>query len=123
MGEIYTGKGRKTKGQLKILLRYFDKYNGKWDESQFRELVEKTGYSKRQLNKWFYDRNKKVKESIKAKQISYPGLVFRIMNMKSGRDLTPSFKKLTRGRKIFHIEKVKRNSWPDSGEGRVDPLF
>jgi len=57
-------KGRKTKEQMKLLLSYFDLYNGKWDDELFRDLITKTGFNKKQLNKWFWDRKKKVNEAL-----------------------------------------------------------
>jgi hypothetical protein len=99
---------RKTKEQTELLLSYFHMYKGSWEQKKFEKLIELTGFNKSQLNKWFWDRQKKEKESIKAKKISYPGLIFTIENIKSGKDLTPSFKKLFQKQIIFQIQKVKR---------------
>ena len=77
-------KGRKDKKTQEILMKAFDKYQGKWDEQQFRELTYITGFNKRQLNKWFWDRKKKVKDSLKAKTLSYPGLLFQVTNNLTG---------------------------------------
>ena len=41
-----------------------------------------------------WDRKKKEEDSIAAKKISYPGLIFTIMDTRNGKDLTPNFKKL-----------------------------
>lgn len=89
---ICKSKGRKTNEQQEILLKAFQKYKGKWDENNFRYLVRVTGFTKRQLNKWFWDRKKKVKDALNAKKLSYPGLLFEITNVVTGKDLTPSFK-------------------------------
>jgi succinate dehydrogenase flavin-adding protein (antitoxin of CptAB toxin-antitoxin module) len=104
---VFTGRGRKTKAQQKILIQYFDLYSGEWKESIFEELTSITGFNKRQLNKWFWDRKKKVKEAIKAKKLSYPGMIFQITNTRTGKDLTPSFNQIC-GKKIFKVEKVTR---------------
>ena len=101
-------KGRKDKKTYDILMQAFDKYQGKWDEQQFRELTYITGFNKRQLNKWFWDRKKKVKDSLKAKTLSYPGLLFEVTNSKTGQDLTPSFKTIICNKPIFLIEKACR---------------
>lgn len=87
-------------------MQAFDKYQGKWDEQQFRELTYITGFNKRQLNKWFWDRKKKVKDSLKAKTLSYPGLLFEVTNSITGQDLTPSFKTIICNKPIFLIEKA-----------------
>ncbi len=70
--QVSTSKGRKTKEQMKLLLSYFHLYKGKWDDELFGDLVEKTGFNKKQLNKWMWDRKKKVSEAVQAK--SYLGL-------------------------------------------------
>ena len=72
-------------------------------------MVKATGFNKQQLNKWFWDRKKKESDSVAAKKISYPGLIFMIMDTRNGRDLTPHFKKLFQKQAIFTIEKVKRD--------------
>ena len=40
-------KGRKTKEQMKILISYYHLYDGSWDEKNFFELVQQTGFSKK----------------------------------------------------------------------------
>ena len=65
---------------------------GKWCEATFSPLYELTGYGKSQINKWFWDRSRKERASLKAKQLSYPGLIWQITNHKTGEDLTPSVK-------------------------------
>ena len=88
-------------------MSHFHEYRGVWDDSKFGHLIEKTGFTKQQLNKWFWDRKKKEEDSITAKKISYPGLIFTIMDTRNGKDLTPSFKKLFEKQIIFAVEKVK----------------
>jgi len=41
------GKGRKTKVQMKLLIRQYYKYEGHWDDKNFSELVEMTGFTKK----------------------------------------------------------------------------
>ena len=69
---------RKTQEQMKELIKYYHLYDGHWDDKNFASLIVKTGFNKKQLNKWFWDRKKKEQDAIKAKQISYPGLLFQI---------------------------------------------
>lgn len=69
-------KGRKSKEILKILIQYYHMYEGHWDEQHFRDLIQKTGYSKKQLNKWFWDRKERQREELEAKKLTYPGLIF-----------------------------------------------
>lgn len=73
---LYTGSGRKTEAQQKLLIQYFELYQGKWNDEVFSDLINITGFNKKQLNKWFWDRKKKVKEALKAKKLAYPGLIF-----------------------------------------------
>ena len=79
---------------MKTLIRYYYLYDGHWNDKNFQELIETTGFSKKQLNKWFWDRKKKERDAVEAKKLSYPGLIFEITNVKTGQDLTPEFKKL-----------------------------
>jgi hypothetical protein len=44
---------------LQILISYYHLYEGHWDDSNFKEVTAKTNLTKKQLNKWFWDRNKK----------------------------------------------------------------
>lgn len=110
---ICKSKGRKNQEQLEILVKAFQKYNGKWDESNFRQLVRATGFTKRQLNKWFWDRKKKVRDALKTKKLSYPGLLFEITDARTGRDLTPSFKTIICNQPIFQTTKVTRPATRD----------
>mmetsp|Transcript_24537 Transcript_24537/g.38056 ORF Transcript_24537/g.38056 Transcript_24537/m.38056 type:complete len:103 (-) Transcript_24537:75-383(-) len=90
---------------MKVLLGYYHLYQGKWDDQLFGNLVQRTGFNKKQLNKWFWDRRKKVSEALQAKKQCYPGLIFQVTSMETGKDLTPSFKKLCVNNPIFRIEK------------------
>lgn len=92
---------RKTQKQLSELMNHFHKYKGYWDNELFSELLKKTGYSKKQLNKWFWDRRKKVDELEQARRFSYPGVIFKISNKRTGQDLTPTFQQLFRHKPLF----------------------
>jgi hypothetical protein len=63
--------------------------------------MKRTTMTKVQINKWMWDRRKKVTESLEAKKLSYPGLLFTITNMETGADLTPSFKNLHSNQPLF----------------------
>jgi hypothetical protein len=89
-------------------VKAFESYNGRWDEVKFRELIYLTGFKKKQLNKWFWDRKYKITQAIKLKKITYPGLLFQITDEKTGKDLTPSFQKITGSQPLFFVEKCKR---------------
>lgn len=90
-----------------MLLSYFHEYKGYWEDQKFDHLIQSTGFNKQQLNKWFWDRKKKEEDSIAAKKISYPGLIFTVMDTRNGKDLTPNFKKLFQKQVIFTVERVK----------------
>jgi hypothetical protein len=88
---------------MKLLINYYHLYEGHWDEKNFRSLINETGFNKKQLNKWFWDRKKKEQDSLKAKKMAYPGLIFQITNINNGKDLTPSFRSITCNKPIFEI--------------------
>ena len=98
---------RKSQQQLSELMNHFHKYKGYWDNELFSELLKKTGFSKKQLNKWFWDRKKKETEQMEFKKLSYPGLIFRVECTRTGKDLTPSFRNLC-CKPIFKIERVSK---------------
>jgi hypothetical protein len=52
-------KGRKSKEIVKLLISYYHLYEGHWDEDNFKDLLMQTGFNKKQLNKWFWDRKEK----------------------------------------------------------------
>jgi hypothetical protein len=91
---------------LKLLISYYHLYEGHWDDKNFKELIFQTGFSKKQLNKWFWDRKKKETDSLDMKKLTYPGLIFQITCMKSGADLTPNFQQLAKSKPLFRVEKV-----------------
>ena len=99
---------RKTDEQMKILVELYSLYEGYWDDAKFSGLIEQTGFTKKQLNKWFWDRKKKEQDLLQAKKLSYPGLIFQITDMRDGSDKTPSFSALAQRTPIFKIEKVTR---------------
>mgnify|MGYP002633485544 CR=1 FL=1 len=61
---------------MKQLVQYYHLYDGHWSDGNFRELIKKSGFTKKQLNKWFWDRKKKERDGINAKKLAYPGLIF-----------------------------------------------
>lgn len=91
---------------MKTLIRYYYLYDGHWNDENFQELIEATGFSKKQLNKWFWDRKKRERDAIEAKKLSYPGLIFSINNIKTGKDLTPEFRTICQ-KPIFKIISAK----------------
>ena len=100
-------KGRKSKEIVKVLIQHYHMYEGHWDESNFKDLIHKTGYTKKQLNKWFWDRKERQREQMEAKKLSYPGLIFQITDTRTGNDLTPDLSKIC-CKPIFKIEKINR---------------
>ena len=91
---------------MKLLVQWYSRYAGKWDDDVFAELIKVSGFNKKQLNKWFWDRKKKERENLKNKRLSYPGLIFEITDTRTGRDLTPSFKVLAVNKPLFRVDKV-----------------
>jgi hypothetical protein len=53
---------RKTEQQTKLLMKYLHLYKGFWEDEIFSGLLQQTEFSKKQLNKWFWDRKKKYEE-------------------------------------------------------------
>ena len=101
-------KGRKDKMTCEFLRRVYEKYDGNFSEHQLRTLSYITGFKRKQLIKWFYDRKKKIQDAVKAKMLSCPNTIFLITNMKTGKNITPSFNKIVCNKPIFKIEKVVR---------------
>ena len=99
---------RKTQKLLNLLTKYYESYSGKWDPAIFNDLIEQSGFNKKQLNKWFWDRKKKERDSLQAKKLSYPGLIFSITNTKSGKDLTPTFSAIASRLPLFKTTKVRK---------------
>ena len=77
-------KGRKDKMTCDFLRRVFEKYDGNFSEQQLRSLTYITGFKRKQLIKWFYDRKKKIEDAVKAKMLSCPNTIFLITNTKTG---------------------------------------
>jgi len=65
-------------------LEYYHLYDGHWDKELFGDLLKETGFNKKQLNKWFWDRKKKERDTLAAKRLAYPGLIFQITQMDTG---------------------------------------
>ena len=102
-------KSRLSKNVLDLFIKNFQNYEGYWDDSKFSQLAKRAGLSKKQLNKWLWDRNKRVKDALKKKKIMYPGCIFQITNTESGKDLTPTFGEVLGGQKLFEIHRISRN--------------
>jgi len=62
-----------------------------------------SGFNKKQLNKWMWDRRKKEKEIQAHKKLTYPGLIFQITDTRTDRDLTPSFTSLACNKPLFKV--------------------
>lgn len=103
-------KGRKDKKTCEFLRRVYEKYDGNFSEQQLRTLSYITGFKRKQLIKWFYDRKKKIQDAVKAKMLSCPNTIFLITNTKTGKNITPSFNKIVCNKPIFKIEKVLRST-------------
>jgi hypothetical protein len=101
-------KGRKDKKTCDYLRKVFERYDGDFSEQQLRSLTYITGFKRKQLIKWFYDRKKKIQDAVKAKMLSCPNTIFLITNMKTGQNITPSFHSIVCNKPIFQIEKVIR---------------
>ena len=69
-------KSRLSSHILQLFIKNFQNYEGYWDDSKFSTLAKSAGLSKKQLNKWLWDRNKRVKDALKKKKIIYPGCIF-----------------------------------------------
>ena len=69
-------KSRLSSHILQLFIKNFQNYEGYWDDSKFSTLAKSAGLSKKQLNKWLWDRNKRVKDTLKKKKIIYPGCIF-----------------------------------------------
>ena len=85
-------------------MRYYHLYDGHWDHDLFEQIVMETGYSAKQINKYFWDRKRKEQHNLEAKKFSYPGLIFQITDCRTGKDLTPSFAKMASCRPLFRVE-------------------
>ena len=98
---------RKSKHIVKLLISHYFKYEGHWDDNHFKEVLLQTGFTKKQLNKWFWDRREKERHLIEAKKLTYPGIVFQITDCNTGKDLTPDFVKLCQ-KPIFSTKKISK---------------
>ena len=90
---------------MRILISYYHLYEGHWDDENFKDLITQTGFTKKQLNKWFWDRKRKENRNMEIKKLTYPGLIFQITNMQSGEDLTPSFMQMAKLKPLFRVIK------------------
>ena len=96
----------KLKMELLILFSYYRKHQGKWDKPTYLKISSETGLSKRQLQKWLWDQNKKFQDTLKYKKLAYPGLIFRITNEKTGQDLTQLFRRWYRPNQFSRLRKL-----------------
>ena len=53
------GKSRKNGAILRILIRAYENYDGRWSNEAFQRVIAQTGFTKKQINKWFWDRKRK----------------------------------------------------------------
>jgi hypothetical protein len=95
-----------TRKEKEILNQYYHQYEGKWNHKLFGFLQKQSGLTIKVINKLFWEKKRKQNFLIQHKMATYPGLIFQITNEKSGKDLTPTFKKIYNGQPIFKIQKV-----------------
>ena len=89
-------------------MRYIPLYDGCWDEEKFGHLRETTGYSSKNLNKFFWDKtrnelNRIISHRKKYCETAYPRVVFQIWNSKTLRYSTPNLD-------IEEIEELEENA-------------
>ena len=97
---------KKTPEQIEYLRTLFDQLGGEWDKKVRKEAMQKTGLSRIQVYKWFFDMKLQQKPKEKrvepAVRVSYPPTV---VNAVSTKDLeADNFVPPA----IFKIEKVVR---------------
>lgn len=89
---------RKTDEQVSVLVKIFDKYDGKLSKEMKNEAINKTGLAWIQIYKWFFDHKVKKSNLEKAYRLHYPFQVFKVVGA-DGRDLS-------RPQPIFKVEKI-----------------
>ena len=96
---------KKTPEQVEYLRRLFKELGGEWDGSVRKEAMRKTGLSRIQIYKWFFDmklqQQPKEKKVAEEERVSYPPTIM----------ITASSEELEAGtpRPIFLVEKVARH--------------
>ncbi len=70
------GRKKKTPEQVSYLLELFQRLNGEWDGKVRKEAMRKTGLSRIQIYKWFFDmklQQKPKQQKVKPEErVSYP---------------------------------------------------
>ena len=97
---------RKTQMETSILMEYYHLYQGTSDSKLLNHISKKTGFSKKQLNKWFWDRKQREQQLDEARSLTYPGVIFAITDTRSGKDITPTFSEMFGEHNLFTTEKV-----------------
>ena len=69
---------RKSDFENNILMKYYHLYEGYWENDLYEQIEYECGYAftKKQINKYFWDKKKKERKCIEAKKYTYPGLIF-----------------------------------------------
>jgi len=97
---------KKTASQVDYLKSMYNKLNGKWNGQVRKEAMQKTGLSRNQIYKWFFDmqlqQKPKEKKVSPEERVSYPSAIINQANS----DVTKSGDVVSRP--IFWIEKVAR---------------
>jgi len=91
---------RKTDSQVSILVRIFDKYDGKLTKDLKEEAIRKTGLAWIQIYKWFFDHKVKKANLDRAYRLHYPFQIFKVIGP-DGRDLS-------KPQPIFKVEKIDK---------------
>lgn len=96
---------KKTVEQVEYLRELFDRLGGEWDGKVRKEAMAKTGLSRIQIYKWFFDmklqQKPKEKKVALEERVSYPPTILQ----------TASTEELLQGtapKPIFLVEKVAR---------------
>ena len=92
---------RKTDDQVSVLLRIFDKYDGKVTKDLKEEAVRKTGLAWIQIYKWFFDHKVKKANLDRAYRLHYPFQIFKVIGP-DGRDLS-------KPAPLFKVDKLDRD--------------
>lgn len=93
---------KKTENQVAYLRQLFNQLGGKWDGKVRKEAMQKTGLSRIQIYKWFFDmkmhQQPKEKKVAPEERVSYPPSILE--------SAVPLDEELPRP--IFKVEKVAR---------------
>lgn len=98
---------KKTEEQVAYLKALFDKLGGEWDGKVRKEAMQRTGLSRIQIYKWFFDmkmhQQPKEKRVSPEERVSYPPSILEPA-MPQDESLDGS----VQPRPIFKVEKVAR---------------